>query len=289
MAQADPFKGWQARQRYQEILEAVDNLDKAGVRRSLALLSELREWVERELGRSDWETYRARQLLDAIRFATDDFKERYWGEAQGWQRRSFELGLQPFEEMGLGLAWAGIWRQGFEAFSQNGLWFIEDLAGDLRQALAREVLLTTSGGQAPVQAMQNIKDLLGDGRAAANRAQAIVRTEVGRNYAMATQLAQEQAREWLPDLLKMWLHSPLGTSKTVRLAHLATHGRAIGVNEYFWFPGGQLRFPHDPLGPASECVHCKCRIISYREEWGPRADWAPALGEMPAQKKRGKR
>jgi len=280
------MKGWQARLRYQEILEAVDHLDRTGAEQAVKLLGELRESVERTFGGSDWQNYRGRQLLDAIRSATDDFRERYWDETQTWQRQAFDLGLKPFQEMGLSLNWAGINRQGFEVYKENGLHFITDLAGDVRKALGREVLLTTTGLQTPTEAMQHVKDLLGDGRAAANRAQAIVRTEVGRNYSMATQLSMQDSAEEVPDLLKMWLHASLGSTKHPRPAHVAMHGHTAPVNDYFWFPGGALRFPHDPLGSASESVHCKCRIVSYREGWGEVEDWAPALGTLPAKKGR---
>lgn len=265
---AEPWKDWQARLRYQEILEAVDHLDDAGASQALKLLGELREHVLQTFGASDWENYRARQLLAAIQDVTDDFRERYWGEAQVWQKSSFDLGLKPFLEMGLNLNWAGIQRQGFEIYRQNGLHFITDLAGDLRKALSREVLLTTTGLQTPQAAMQNTRDLLGGGRKAASRAQAIVRTEVGRNYSLATLLGTEDAAQFVPGLLKMWLHAPAGSSKTIRPAHVAMHGHTVEVNGYFWFPGGQLRCPHDPLGPASETVHCKCRMISYHPDWG---------------------
>jgi hypothetical protein len=221
--------------------------------------------VEREFNRSDWENYRARQLTDAIRTATDDFRERYWGEAQTWQRQAFELGLKPFAEMGISLNWAGIWRQGFEAYAQNGLYFITDLSDDLRRALSREVLLTTTGLQAPTQAMQNVKDLLGDGRKAAARSQAIVRTEVGRNFNTANFMALSDAAQFVPGLMKMWLH---GVPRKPRIPHVLAHGESIPVQDYFYFPGGALRYPHDPQGPASETVNCTCRVVGWHPDWG---------------------
>jgi len=278
MAEKTTPAEWQARTRYREILAAVDHLDDSGADYAVKLLGELQDFVDREFGRSDWENYRARQLTDAVRGATDDFRERYWGEAQGWQRQAFDLGLTPFKEMSLNLNWAGIQRQGFEFYSQNGLHFITDLADDLRKSLSREVLLTTTGLQAPNTAMQHVRDLLGGGKKAAARAQAIVRTEVGRNFSLATLLSLEDSVQVLgAELLKMWLHAPLGSSKYARPAHVAMHAKTAPVDGYFYFPGGPLRCPQDPQGSASETIHCKCRIVAYREDWG---DLGGLLGDV---------
>lgn len=257
-----------ARLRYRAILKAVDHLDDSGAAYAIKLLGELRGYIEREFVRTDWETYRARQLLDRLKEITDDFRERYWEELQVWQRQAWALGLQPFEELVTGVSFTGLGRRQFEVAAQNGLYYLTDLADDLRKALSREVLLTTTGLMSPTEAMQEVKDLLGDGRQAAARAQAIVRTEVGRNYAMATQLGLEESAMLVSGLQKMWLHSPLGSSKYPRPSHVAMSGTAIPVEEMFYFPGGPLRYPCDPDGAASEVVNCKCRVVAWHEDWG---------------------
>ncbi len=257
-----------ARLRYRTVLEAVDHLDDSGADYAIKLLAELREHVEREFVRTDWETYRARQLLDMLKETTDDFRERYWGELQVWQRQAWALGLQPFEELAVGVSFAGLGRRQFEVAAQNGLYYLTDLTDDLRKALSRQVLLTTTGLKTPTEAMQEVKDLLGDGHKAAARAQAIVRTEVGRNYSMATQIGLEDSAVLVPGLQKMWLHSPLGSSKYPRHSHVAMSGVAIPVEENFYFPGGALRYPCDPNGAASEVVNCKCRVTAWHPDWG---------------------
>jgi len=176
--------------------------------------------------------------------------------------------MKPWEEMGISHNWAGIWRQGFEAYAQNGLYFITDLADDLRRAIyekSREALLTTTGLQGPTAAMQKVKDLLGDGRKAAARAQAIVRTEVGRNFNTANFIGLADAAQFVPGMMKMWLH---GSPRRPRLPHVMAHGESIPVQDYFYFPGGALRYPHDPQGPAGETVNCTCRVVGWKPEWG---------------------
>lgn len=256
----------EARKLYRNTLKSVDHLDHSGAAAALRLLADLRDHVEREFARSDWESHRAGQLLTGIEQATKDFRERYWGELQGWQKTAFELGLSIPGAFDAGITWAGIWRQGFEAYADNGLHFITDLSDDVRQALKREVLLATTGAETPQMAMQFVRDLLGEGRAAAARAQAIVTTEVGRNFSMANYLGLQQAREKVPDLLKMWLHT--GGGKVSRPEHVVMSGATMPMEEPFMFSGGPLMYPQDPDGDAGETINCHCRMVAWNPSWG---------------------
>lgn len=256
----------EAQKLYKRTLAQVDHLDHSGAAYALKLLAELRTYIEQEFNRSDWEAHRVGQLLTAVEHATNDFRERYWGEMQGWQKTAFELGLSLPDAFETGISWAGIWRQGFEAYSQNGLHFITDLSDDVRQALKREVLLATSGAKTPQMAMQFARDLLGEDRAAAVRAEAIVTTEVGRNFSMANNLGLKQAAEMVPELQKMWLH--VGGAKTSRPEHVAMNGVTVGMDEPFLFSGGPLQYPQDPDGDASETINCHCRMVAWNPGWG---------------------
>lgn len=258
--------GDEARALYRNTLAQVDRLDQDAARRAVALLTELKDRVETEFIRSDWESYRAGQLLTGIRQATDDFKARYWGEAQVWQKTAFELGLSLPQAIDTGITWAGIPRRAFEVYNQNGLHFITDLSDDLRRALSKEVLYATSGLKTPQMATQFVRDLLGGGRAATARAKAIVTTEVGRNFSMGNYLGLQQAVQVAPELLKMWLHP--GGGRMNRPAHVAAHGATREINEPFVFPGGPLMYPHDPDGDPSETIHCHCRLVGWHKDWG---------------------
>ncbi len=244
----------EARRIYRRTLDQVDHLDHSGAAMALKLLADLKDHIELEFSRSDWEAYRAGQLLTAVHKATDDFRDRYWGELRGWQKSAFELGFSIPQAFDAGISWAGIWRQGFEAYAHNGLHFVTDLSDDLRKALSREVLLATTGAVTPATAMQFVRDYLGGGRAAEARAQAIVTTEVGRNFSMANFLGMQQAQEIVPDLLKMWLH--LGGGKTNRPVHVAMNGETRKMSEPFIFPGGPLQYPQDPDGDPGETINC---------------------------------
>lgn len=262
----------QARIRYQEILDSLEHLDDEAVESAVKELNVLRTIIERTFVNTDWQAHRGGQLLQAVNEATEQYKNNFWEDLQDMQTEAWQTGLKTAQqwsppEYQPAMSWAGIGRRNFELYRQNGLFFVTDLADDLRRALSREVLLTTTGLRTPTEAMQMVKDFLGDGKKAANRAQAIVRTEVGRNFAMATQAGMDESAAHVSGMMKMWLHSPLGSSKSIRPAHLVKHGQVVPHDEAFYFPGGPLRFPHDPLGPASETVNCKCRVVPWHPEW----------------------
>lgn len=261
-----------ARRRYQEILDGIEKVEVDGIQAALKELDVLRTIVERTFNNTDWQAHRGGQLLQAISQATEEYKAAFWGDLEPAQSQAWSLGLDSFKDLARpeyqpALSWAGIGRRQFELYRQNGLFYVSDLADDLRRALSREVLLATTGLRTPTEAMQTVKDFLGGGKKAANRAQAIVRTEVGRNFSMATQAGLDESADYVPGLMKMWLHAPLGSSKTNRPSHVAKHGHTVAWNDAFYFPGGALRFPQDPNGPASETVNCKCRVVAWHPEW----------------------
>ena len=53
---------------------------------------------------------------------------------------------------------------------------------------------------------------------------------------------------------KVWLTQGDGR---VRDSHAAIHGERVDIGAAF---SNGLRFPHDPLGPASETVNCRCSL-----------------------------
>lgn len=261
-----------ARARYQEILDSLEKLEATAIAAALQELDRLRIQVDRTFVDTDWQAHRGKQLVQAIDRATAEYQQAMTGTLAGAQQAAWDQGLTLAQaatppEYQAGIAWAHLGRPQFEMWRQNSLFFITDLAADLRRSLSREVLLATTGLRTPTEAMQVVKDWLGDGRKAANRAQAIVRTEIGRNFSMATQVGLEESAAYVPDLQKMWLHAPAGTSKTVRPAHVVMSGKSVPWNGLFHFPGGALRFPQDPNGPPNETVNCKCRVIPWRRTW----------------------
>lgn len=87
------------------------------------------------------------------------------------------------------------------------------------------------------------------------RARAVARTET---IMAANGGAMTQAKSQ-PDVLrpttKQWLSTKDGRT---RLTHRIANGQQRPLDKPFRIGGASVQFPGDPLGPAAECVNCRC-------------------------------
>jgi hypothetical protein len=133
--------------------------------------------------------------------------------------------------------------------------------------------LVMIGGQSPGDAIGNIQALLeGSPR---RRAITVVRTEIGRAFATATQERMAQAVEVLPGLGKQWRRSGKIHS---RRKHDLTDGQIRPVDKPFILGTGnvvdeeasagiRIMYPHDPAAPASETINCGCVSLPHMAHW----------------------
>src|SRR5690606_18902802 len=63
--------------------------------------------------------------------------------------------------------------------------------------------------------------------------------------------------------VKRWLATP---DTRVRNSHWIAHGQVREADEPFRVGGGDLRYPHDPLGSASETVNCRCTLTWHEQD-----------------------
>ncbi|MCJ9428554.1 phage minor head protein [Kordiimonas marina] len=97
-----------------------------------------------------------------------------------------------------------------------------------------------------------------------SRAWTIVRTEVGRAYATASQERKMMASAYLPGLKKQWRRSGKIHS---RKAHDAADGQIVPVEQPFIIDGHKLMHPRDPAAPASETINCGCLSLPIMDHW----------------------
>ena len=97
-----------------------------------------------------------------------------------------------------------------------------------------------------------------------HRAEAILRTEMGRVSSIANQLTLEQVDHTNPGMQKQW--SSILDAR-VRPAHREAHGQLVGVRESFTVAGESLRYPRDPGASASNVVNCRCVALPWNPEW----------------------
>lgn len=110
------------------------------------------------------------------------------------------------------------------------------------------------------------------------RAWAIYRTESARMQAIAREMQMQQILQLFPKAQKVWYHGvmsgtvvsggkeyEIGKGQTPRPGHVRLDGEHIPYNEQFINPvtNDQLRYPHDPLAPATEVINCGCAHTLY--------------------------
>lgn len=140
---------------------------------------------------------------------------------------------------------------------------IKDVSLALANKISSQLGLAMIGSQNIGDTVGNIQKLFKDrGR---SRALTIVRTELGRAYAVATHERMTQAVKVLPGLKKQWRRSGKVHS---RVNHDAIDGQIREIGEPFQLGNGvELMHPRDPKAPAAETINCGCEELSYMEHW----------------------
>lgn len=143
---------------------------------------------------------------------------------------------------------------------------LKDVGTEVATAIGRQLSLVTIGGQSPFDAIKAVHKLLDT--ESPRRATTIVRTEVSRAFAMASDQRLTQAAARVPGLQKQWRRSGKLHS---RANHDAADGQVVDAGKPFVLqtPDGpiELMYPHDPAAPASETINCGCMALPFRASW----------------------
>ena len=130
-----------------------------------------------------------------------------------------------------------------------------------------QIGLTVLGTQTPFEAIKAVDKILGGD--ADQRATRIVRTELGRVFAAASQARLEQAASMIDGMQKQWRRSGKLHS---RKHHDMADGQIVDWDQPFTVspPSGpvKLMYPHDPTAPAAETINCGCVMLPWRKSWG---------------------
>jgi hypothetical protein len=143
---------------------------------------------------------------------------------------------------------------------------LKDVGVEAGRKIGSHLSLVTLGAQTPFQAIKAIQQQLGND--SPQRATTIVRTEVGRAFAIASQKRLEQAAQLVPGLQKQWRRSGKIHS---RWNHDAADGQVVDVDQPFLIPSHQgivhMMHPHDPTAPVEEVINCGCLAIPFKSTW----------------------
>lgn len=253
----------------------------------LDLLAELRRQILTELVDAPGDSftaYRLRQSLSGI--------EKHLADFEGNVKSTLGAGLDASWNSGAGMlaeaaATAGV-SAGFyhiptallDSLKEFTFGKVSGVSGDLYNKLRGELTLGVLGQKSPAEVAASLagqlqgvkmpKDRWGHPyfKSAAERAEVITGTEMGRAFSLATQKSMEAAQETLPELKKIWLHA--GHPKVGRIIHVHLHGQKRAMDKPFYqAPGGYgVQFPRDPNAPISEVIRCGCTHIPYLPEFG---------------------
>jgi hypothetical protein len=139
---------------------------------------------------------------------------------------------------------------------------IKDISVQAANKINSELGLVVIGAQAPGDAITRVRDILGE--PSRKRAQAIVRTELGRVFSHASQQRMQQATSRGAPVGKKWLKSG---KLHARLGHNLTHGQIVPVDQpfsVFSSTGGmptKMMHPHDSAAPVKETINCGCTAV----------------------------
>lgn len=233
---------------------------------------------------AEWE----RQRLDAL-FTEVERQMRVW-EKKSQERMGTALGAA--HEQGVEMPVAVLDSAGVTvaarptigtayvaAAYQAGVELVTDVTDDTITAIRSTLRRGALAQLTPLDAIKELGPVVGKGRFATafHRAEAIVRTEMGRvaqtsSYASLSELAKRDT-----GLMKEWVAT---LDRRVRPDHLAAHSQRRKVDEPFTVGGEDLMYPLDPRGSARNTVSCRCVSVPWRPDW--EEDAVPAVPPPPA-------
>lgn len=217
---------------------------------------------------SEFQSFLLPQLQQSIRQAMQDIGERASQEVSGRAGEAWQAGIElvdaPLDAGGIrisGVVPTVDTRQlvAMRSFMTDR---IRDVTLQVANRINSDLGLVAIGAQTPSEAIGNIARYLG---AARGRAVTIVRTELGRAYATATQERLMQASTRLPGMKKQWGSSGRRENRPL---HQAIIGQVVEVDEPFILPNGvKLMYPRDPKAPASETINCGHALLPFMDHW----------------------
>ncbi len=260
------------------LIRQADTLDGVAARRVLSVLRDARTRVAaRLISAEGFNLTVLSQLQNEIDFTFQSFRTRALEFLNEDTVRSFELGGElvdnPLRAAGANIqvsALPNISTRALEIQFERNTRFITNLSQEVANRVNGQILLSITGEQTPQQAMAEIGRNIKQGvfKTAADRAEAIVRTEVNTVLNNTTLHRLEQAKRQIPGLRKFWMHAGDTGNPHARGEHIRVWqqtdprlgGTPIPINQDFIVGGERASGPHDPRLSAKNVIRCRCRL-----------------------------
>lgn len=259
----DAFMREQTRQ-----LNAWGSERRAGAADVVRILNSAQDEITRVLAAApnEWSQYHLPKLQLAVENVMRETQEALQASALSHQASALAFGQSlldaPLAAAGLKLNFRPVLDS--RQLSAMRTFMTDKMQGVTAKAKLRinnQLGLVIAGAKTPTQAIDSIGLLLQGDR---GRALTVMRTEVGRAYATATQERMEGAKTFLPSLQKEWCKSG---KLHGRLEHILAHGQRRDVDKPFDVGGEKIMYPRAPGVSASNAINCGCESLPYMPAW----------------------
>lgn len=275
-----------------EIAKRYGALEDATIRRSLAMLHDLRTQLAGQLtAATGWDAYRLRQLQANIERLVGEYEARLAAEVRASFQQAYQDGaasvVEPLRQLGI----QGVFFQPSPAQLNVLLDFsaelVRGIGNELRAKINSQIRRASLGNVAPFDAMKAITQELGIEaqaghwakrqpvvRGVAARSETIVRTELQRVFNLANHSQQLATARQMPGLLKTWIATADMRTRASHLrAHVEYRTAPIPVEQPFVLVDAklgraELMYPGDPAAPPGYTVNCRCRMATIHPQIG---------------------
>jgi hypothetical protein len=235
---------------------------------------------------ADWKRWQLGQILAQLENVLSAAGLQAGTSADSALRQSWQQG-EDFVDKPLGAAGANVEMrlpvldagvlQAMRTFTVDRM---NNVATEALGKIRQQIGLVTIGGTTPFNAIRAIQQLLGNDTP--QRATTIVRTEVSRAFAVASDARLVQAAELVPGLQKQWRRSGKIHS---RWTHDLMDGQVVDADKSFKVPsagGGfdMMKCPHDPKAPIDQVINCGCVALPFMKGWQVMTPGAKPFSEL---------
>lgn len=250
----------------QSIIEKIYRQETASIESAMKLLDATRSDVIARIaeGGSEFNLSVLRQIERALEIRIDQFRRDLDRQMRSDLKAAFDLGTEladaPIKTVTQPLF--GVSSELAQVAAEYSAKLITNLSTSMLTEIDGVLRRAALGGLSPFDAIKQVGRSLTDPsifRSIAARAETIVRTEVLRMQAIASQARMKASADAVSRrgyrLEKQWLTAG---DKRVRATHVLVNEQIRAVDEPFEVGGEALMYPRDPAGSAEETINCRC-------------------------------
>jgi len=268
------------------LVKKAHRMEDEAVKKIIRNLNQTRKEIISQVATTPWQTYRLKELQQAVELSMTEFADQYKIDMAGIQQGFYAHGIKyedvPLKAIGIDIPGLLAKKNILTQIDPNVLAIMQDYTPDLitgmskdgiakiNGALSRGLLGQKTAYETMVEVGRNLKDK-SVFSSIAKRAEVITRTESSRVLQAASHARGMEAAKVVPGLGKEWRHDTYGPNP--RPGHQEANGQQRREEEYFNVApevGGyreSLMYPKDFRGSAANTINCDCWKIPWHPNW----------------------